>query len=76
MDLLKILQQTSTVVIIYDEPVGIKEDEVIFIFPGEVSGGPMKKVVPERIDSRTFVIETPSKSSKAPSSGALPAQPL
>lgn len=55
------LQQSSTIVIIYDEQVGMMEDQLTFVFPGEVSGGPLKRVVPKRIDSRTFVLETPSK---------------
>lgn len=55
------MQQSSTLVIIYDEAVGIVEDQVTFIFPGEVSGGPLKKVTPQRIDKRTFVITTPSE---------------
>ena len=52
-------QQSSTIFIIYDEPVGSVQDQVSFIFPGEVQGSPLKKVVPQRVDKRTFILETP-----------------
>ena len=48
--------------IIYEDFVGVLEDQLTFVFPGEVSGGSFKRVIPRRIDSRTFVMETPSES--------------
>lgn len=53
------MQQSSTIVIIYGEAVGENDDQITFIFPGETSGG--KKVYPQQVDSRTFVLETPSE---------------
>ena len=55
------LQQSSTIVVVYAEAVGTEDDQVTFIFPGETSGGPLKRIVPQRIDSRTFVLSTPSE---------------
>ena len=53
------LQQSTKVVVVYDDPIGEEDDMVTLMFPGDISGSPSKRVVPERIGSRTLVFDTP-----------------
>lgn len=46
---------------IYDDPIGEEEDVMTLMFPGDVSGSSPKRVVPERIGTRTLVFDTPGK---------------
>ena len=56
------MQQSSKLVVIYDEPIGEEDDTITLVFPaGDISGSNSKKVVPERIGTRTMVFDTPGK---------------
>lgn len=55
------MQQSSKLVVIYDEPLGDEGDAMTLMFPGDVSGSSPKRVVPERIGKRTLVFDTPGK---------------
>ena len=46
---------------IYDEPIGEEDDIMTLMFPGDVSGSSPKRVVPERVGTRTLVFDTPGK---------------
>ena len=44
---------------IYDDPIGEEDDVMTLMFPGDVSGSSPKRVVPERVGTRTLVFDTP-----------------
>lgn len=46
---------------IYDDPIGEEDDVITLMFPGDVSGSSPKRVVPERVGTRTLVFDTPGK---------------
>jgi hypothetical protein len=47
--------------VIYDDPIGEEDDVITLMFPGDVSGSSPKRVVPERVGTRTLVFDTPGK---------------
>lgn len=46
---------------IYDDPIGEEDDVITLMFPGDVSGSSPKRVIPERVGTRTLVFDTPGK---------------
>jgi len=56
-----LLQQSSTIVAIYNEPLGKEMDGVTLMFPGDFPTSPPQRVVPKRIGNQTLVFETPGK---------------
>ena len=57
-----LLQQSSTIVAIYNEPLGKETDGITLMFPGDLLTSSPQRVVPKRIGNRTLVFETPGKS--------------
>ena len=56
-----LLQQSCKLVVIYDDPIGEEDDALTLMFPGDVSGSSPKRVVPERVGTKTLVFDTPGK---------------
>ena len=54
-------QESSTLVAIYDEPLGQETDKMTLIFPGDVPGSSPQRVVPKRVGTRTLVFSTPGE---------------
>ena len=54
-----LLQQSSKIVVIYDEPLAKEGDAITLLLPGDVSGSSPKRVVPARIGTKTLVFDTP-----------------
>ena len=53
------LQQSSTIVAIYNEAIGDESQQITLQFPGNASGSPPQRITPQRVDSRTLVFQTP-----------------
>jgi len=51
--------QSSTIVAIYNEPLGKETDGITLMFPGDLLTSSPQRVVPKRIGNRTLVFETP-----------------
>ena len=55
------MQQSSKLVVVYDDPVGEEDDPITLMFPGDLSGSSPQRVVPQRVGRRTLVFDTPGK---------------
>ena len=53
------MQQSSKIVVVYNEPLGSEVDGVALMFPGDMPTSSPKRVVPQRIGDRTLVFKTP-----------------
>ena len=53
------MQQSSKIVVVYNEPLGNEVDGVTLMFPGDKPTSSPKRVVPRRIGDRTLVFDTP-----------------
>ena len=52
-------QQSSTIVAVYNEPLGEEVDTVTLMFPGDMPTSSPKKIVPRRLGSQTLIFDTP-----------------
>ena len=53
------MQQSSKIVVVYNEPLGDEVDGVSLMFPGDKPTSYPQRVVPRRIGDRTLVFNTP-----------------
>ena len=59
------VQQSSKLVVVYDDPIGEEDDPITLNFPGDLSGSSPQRIIPQRVGKRTLIFNTPGMQSLA-----------